>query len=216
MRLYLSSYRLGNHVDRLVGLLPRRPRVLIVSNALDLFSKEARQVYSSEVYNPHAELESLGFVVGDLELRDYFHGNPGLDERLHDADLVWVLGGNAFVLRRSMAMSGFDTAILHHLREEKITYGGFSAGAVMAPRTLHGIEFMDDPGATPEGYTSDIVWDGLGLIDFSIIPHYQSDHPETGSAAITRAHLMKQKLPFEALRDGDVVLQCGNVVEILR
>lgn len=106
MRFYLSSYQLGDHVDRLKKLLPPKPRVAVVANALDVYSDEARRTHMAKGYNPYAELESLGFMVSDLDLRAYFGKPDKLANRLAQVDFVWALGGAAFVLRRAMALPG--------------------------------------------------------------------------------------------------------------
>lgn len=44
---------------------------------------------------------------------------------------------------------------------------------------------MDDPSQLADQYQNQVVWDGLGLVDFSIVPHYDSDHTESYLAALT-------------------------------
>ena len=216
MRLYLSSYRLGDHVDRLRQLLPPRPRVAVVANALDVYSNEARRSHRATVYDPNAELETLGFEVADLDLRAYFAKPGPLAERLAAVDFVWVLGGESFVLRRAMALSGFDTEIVRRLRADQLAYGGFSAGAIVATPTLRGIHLMDDPVVVPEGYPPETVWTGLGLVDFSIVPHWRSDHPEAATAEKAVAYVEQHSVHHECLADGDVVVRSGDDIEVLR
>ena len=89
--------------------------------------------------------------------------------------------------------------------------GGFSAGAVVATPTLRGIELMDDPTQIVEGYPETVVWEGLGLVDFSIVPHFRSNHPETLLAESAVRYLDERQMPFKALKDGDVWVQDGSV-----
>ena len=56
MRLYLSSYRFGSTVDRLLALVPAGARVAVVSNALDLIPDESRRSYARNVHDPLADL----------------------------------------------------------------------------------------------------------------------------------------------------------------
>ena len=210
MRAYLSSYRLGNHFEQFLALLPRKPNLLLVANALDVFSDEARLRHKAEVYDPNYELEQLGCSVSDLDLRTYFGRPNALKSRLIESDLVWVLGGNSFVLRRAMQQSGFDDLVTEHLRSDEIAYGGFSAGAVVAAPTLDGIHLMDDPEVVPNGYPNEVVWDGLGWIDFAIVPHWQSDHREAADAELARAYLQEKGLPHETLSDGQAFLMVNN------
>ena len=199
----------------MTSLLPKKPKVLVVANALDAIPTAARQRYMAEIYDPYTELASYGFSVSDLDLRNYFGGAAGLHDRLLDADFVWVLGGNSFVLRRAMALSGFDAEVIRSLNSDDLMYGGFSAGAVVVPPSLKGIDLMDDPGVVPDGYTAAVVWSGLGLIDFSIVPHFRSDHPETQVAELAADYFTEHGIPFKTLADGDVIVKSGNTIEIL-
>ena len=63
-------------------------------------------------------------------------------------------------------------------------YAGYSAvGCVLAPN-LKAYEISGPKPDTPYEELKEIIWDGLGLVDFTLMPHWDSDHPE--SAAIDR------------------------------
>lgn len=206
MRLYLSSYRIGDRAGSLLALLGGGKRAAIIENALDNISPAARDLYRAEAYDPVSELGSLGIAGTPLDLRDHFGDPEGLRARLSQFDLVWVTGGNAFVLRRAMKQSGFDDVIVDMLDNDHIVYGGFSAGAVVAAPSLEGIHLMDDPDEAPAGYDRETIWDGLGLIDHAIVPHYRSPHPESASAERAVRHLCSRGLRYRALRDGEVIV----------
>ena len=210
MRAYLSSYRLGNHFERFLDLLPKRPKVLLVANALDVFSDAARQRHKTEVYDPYRELEKLGCSVSDIDLKQYFGRQSALSSRLLESDFVWVLGGNSFVLRRAMFLSGFDDIVSEHVKADEVAYGGFSAGAVVAAPTLEGIHLMDDPEVVPKGYPKEVSWDGLGWTNFAIVPHWKSDHPEAAAAEVAKKYLQEKALPHETLSDGQAFLLVGS------
>src|SRR5262245_37280549 len=107
MRLYLSSMELGADPERLVSLAGRGARALIIMNALDNFPEERGQFCTVEKRG----LENLGFLADELDLRTCFDAPDRLAQRLNDAGLLWVNGGNTFLLRRAMARSGFDLAV---------------------------------------------------------------------------------------------------------
>ena len=210
MRLYLSSYRVGDRAGSLLALLGSGKRAALIENALDLYSDDAREMHRREIYDPAADLNALGIASTRLDLRRYFGRTEALAAELANYDLVWVVGGNAFVLRRAMKASGFDDVITGMLDNDQIVYGGFSAGAVVAAPGLCGIELMDDPGEVPHGYDAETVWDGLGLIDHAIVPHYRSPHPETAAAERATRHLSGRGLRYRALRDGEVIVWTEN------
>ena len=210
MRLYLSSDRVGDRAGSLLTLLGNGKRAALIENALDLYSQEARDMHRREVYDPASELASLGIAATPLDLRRYFGRAEALAAELSSYDLVWAVGGNAFVLRRAMKQSGFDDVITRMLDNDQIVYGGFSAGAVVAAPTLAGLQLMDDPADVPSGYDAEPVWDGLGLIDHSIVPHYRSPHPESAAAERAVRQLCGQGLRYRALRDGEVIVWTEN------
>ena len=181
MRLYLSSERLGERAGALLDMLGG-PRVAVIANGYDGASATARDIYRNEVYNPIAEFQALGLDPHEVDLRAHFGDPTSLRQRLAGYDLVWVMGGNSFVLRRAMKQSGFDTIIRDLLERDAIAYGGYAAGAVVAGPTLGGFELMDDPFELPEGYDEPLIWTGLGLTPFAIVPHHQSRHPEAAAA----------------------------------
>ncbi|MEO1551565.1 MAG: Type 1 glutamine amidotransferase-like domain-containing protein [Pseudomonadota bacterium] len=215
MRAYLSSYRLGTHFEQFLALVPTKPKVLLVTNALDVFSDASRRRHRAEVYDPNRELEELGCSVSDLDLRAYFGRSDALKSRLVESDFVWVLGGNSFVLKRAMHLSGFDDLVTEQVKTDAIAYGGFSAGAVVAAPTLDGIHLMDNPEVAPQGYPSEITWKGLGLVDFAIVPHWRSDHPEAAEAELARTYLQDKGLPHKTLSDGQALLLVNDAVSLL-
>lgn len=205
MRLYLSSYRIGNYPEKLVEF-SRKGSVAIVGNARDFIPEAARRKYETEVYDPRTEFSALGLQTRDLDLRHYF-GNPqGLKNALRGCGLVWVLGGNAFLLMRALKQSGFTEVIRDMLDADEIAYGGFSAGAVVATPTLRGIDLIDEPTQLAAGYSEEVVWDGMGLVDFSIVPHYRSDHPEADAAEKAVEFMKINQIPHRAMSDGEVFL----------
>ena len=58
----------------------------------------------------------------------------------------------------------------------------------------------------PHGCDPEIVWDGLGLIDHAIVPHYRSPHPESAAADRAVRHLCARGLRYRALRDGEAIV----------
>ena len=72
-------------------------------------------------------------------------------------------------------------------------------------------EEVDDPNAIPEGYQSEIIWDGLNLLPYSVAPHYRSDHPESAAVDQMVQHLIDNHILFKALRDGQAIVVNGDL-----
>jgi len=207
MRLYLSSFRLGNKPEELLILLAGRKRTAIILNAMDMVGSEDR---AASLKREVVDLKNIGLEPTELDLRNYFAKPDELKQTLSRFDLVWVRGGNAFILRRAFRQSGADKAIKELLESDAIVYGGYSAGIDMLTPSLHGAELVDDPNIVPDGYDSSIIWDCLGVLSYAIAPHYKSDHPESAAIDKSVEYLIVNHISFIALRDGEAIIRNGD------
>lgn len=204
MKLYLSSYRLGNNPEKLIELFSDNKSVAVIANAMDFVDDLQRK---EKVEQSITELQSLGLLSEEIDLRNYFNKQKKLSKKLNNYGAVYVRGGNTFILKRAMAQSSFDKWIKNKTKDPNFVYAGYSAGICILSPTLHGLELVDDPNIAPEGYNSKIDWDGLGIINFSIAPHYKSDHPESVNVDKEVKYFVKHKMPFKTLRDGEVIIR---------
>lgn len=214
MRLYLASHRTGDSFPELLRMAGAGARVGVISNAVDFIPAADREAYARSVFDPIADFRAHGLYAYDLDLRAYFRRPEALLAELERTRLVWAVGGNAFLLRRAMRQSGFDAIAPGLIWAERLVYGGWSAGACVAAPTLRGLEHMDDPAVLAEGYDPEPIWEGLGLIDAAIVPHYRSDHAEAEAAERVAGWMAENRLPHRTLRDGDVLIQNGEILEL--
>lgn len=204
MKLYLSSYRLGNETEKLISMVPENKRAAVIFNALD-FSSDLERKQSTIDREIH-DLSEIGLEPEEFDLRSYF-GNPGsLKEKISRFGLIWAIGGNTFVLRRAMNQSRFDRFLIENRNNDTLIYAGYSAGVCVLAPTLRGIDLVDDPQIVPAGYKSNVIWEGLGLINYSIAPHYRSNHDESELIDKTIEYFIENKILFKALRDGEVIV----------
>jgi dipeptidase E len=204
MKFYLSSYKLGRETGQLSKLFPKNKKAAYISNAGDHFTDlERRRLWEESDIR---DLSNLGLEVEHLDLREYFGQRDRLRTKILEFGVIWVSGGNLFVLRQAFRLSGFDEIVTELAGRKDLLYGGYSAGVCILAPTLRGIDIMDDPSARPYGTQHDTIWDGLGLIDYSIVPHYKSDHPESEAAGKVVEFMIENKMPFKALRDGEVII----------
>jgi dipeptidase E len=211
MRLYLSSYGLGNKPDELLRLVRSNSRVAVIMNAGDLDSEYRKVSLEKQI----SSLEALGFKSEEIDLRKYFGKSDDLKKRLSGFGAIWIRGGNVFVLQRAVEQSGFNKVIVEMLKNDQIVYAGYSAGAIITTPTLHGIELIDNPSEIPEGYKKDFSWEGMSLVSYSIAPHYQSDHPESKAIEKLVQYFEDKKMPYKKLRDGEVVVVEGEKERII-
>lgn len=209
MRLFLSSFRFGNVPQELVRLTGDNKQAVIIVNACDELPEADRQI---RVRQEVALLHELGFNSTEIDLRRYFNNSQQqaeLNNLLTAAGLVWVRGGNSFVLRRAMKASGFDVLITDLLNRDAIVYGGYSAGACVLSPSLKGIDMVDNPHVVPAGYDPAIVWEGLALIPYAVVPHYKSILPESEAVDRLVEYYINHHVLFKALRDEEVVVVDG-------
>lgn len=206
MKLYLSSYKLGDSGDKLKLLLENtNQRCAYISNALDFSTDLERR--SKHEASDIAYLTELGIKVELLDLRKYFDKQDILEKKLLEYTMVWVSGGNTFVLRQAMQLSGFDEIIQRFDREKtNYVYAGYSAGICVLSPNLKGIELVDPENIGPYFSKTGTIWKGLGIIDFVPLVHYKSDHPESADADIELQYYIDNKIKYRTLRDGDVII----------
>lgn len=214
MRLYLSSYGLGNYPQELIKLMRTKKSIAIISNAGDAYGNKKERVES--VKRQATSLSNIGLIPQEIDLRKYFGKEKELENKLKKFDAVWIKGGNVFVLIRAMRLSGFDKIIKKMLKKDEIVYAGYSAGwCVLAPN-FHGLEIVDNPKEIPIGYPRKIEWRGLGLINYSACPHYKSDHPESADVDKEVNFYKEKHLPYKTLKDGEVIIVNGNKEKIFK
>ncbi len=214
MRLYLSSFRLGNQPERLKELIAKpHARLGVIMNATDLDGQsEINEKYEGE----EERFKPFDYVVEQVDLRNYFGQSEKLEAEIEKYDCLWVRGGNSFVLRRAMKESGLDKLIKPLLAEDKLVYAGYSAGVVVLQKSLKGLDIVDDPETVPPGYPEEILWDGLDLLPYNVAVHYQSDHPESAAVDKEIEYLQTNNLPYKTLEDGQVIVINGDKQEVLR
>ncbi|QLY32084.1 Type 1 glutamine amidotransferase-like domain-containing protein [Nocardia huaxiensis] len=211
MRLFLSSYRFGAHYDRLLALVGEPGRVAVIANACDSWPSARPSAVSSDLF----PLRRLGFQPEELDLRTYLGRPADLERTLAGFPLVWVRGGNTFVLRAQFARSGADVALRNLLAADALVYAGYSAGACVLTPDLHGLESMDDPAEVRPVCGIEPRWDGLGLVDHRIVPHLDSPTDPQGLSRRLARDYRTAGVAHWALTDEDVIVVEGDRVDVL-
>jgi len=201
VNLFLSSYRLGDHANALLTLVPPG-RLALSSNALD---GQGERAHAAIFRSERSFFERLGYTVEELDLRRWFgrDDHHALAAELARFNLVWMSGGNSFGLNLAMKLARFRDALV----ESGIAYGGYSAGAVVAGTTLHGVEHCDPIDDFPPDYPSaEVVWDGMRLVDFAIVPHWQATYEEARGTVAMVQELERRGEPYRTLRDDEAIV----------
>ena len=213
MRLYLSSFRIGSRPDELLALLRGGRRAAVILNADDYKTPEDR---AASLLRELEELRSIGLEPQEVDLRGFFGRPDALRGHLVTVDLLYVRGGNVFVLRQALHQSGADRIIGDLLARDEVVYGGYSAGTCVLGPTLRGIESAeDDPHLVPEGYQTEVIWEGLGLLPSAIAPHHEAPTPGGVAAAKLVRYCVENHIRVTALRDGEALVVDGDTWRVV-
>lgn len=211
MRLFLSSENFGKYPEKLVELVGRNKRVAYIGNAKDYLSETDRRDKVVEHCN---QFLSLDFEFVEFDLRDYFTDPEKLKKEFTRFGLVWISGGNTFLLNSALKQSGMDKLLIEKICSDEIAYGGSSAGAIIATPSLRGSELGDNPGMVKILYGKDVVWQALNLVPYYIVPHYDNEWFGDESKAMA-AYFDKKRWEYIILRDGQVQYVNGDKSELL-
>lgn len=211
MRLYLSSFRVGDHPERLLRLIRQPGRVVVVANAMDGAPPDVR---GAAVELELDNLAAIGLDAAELDLRE--HDPEALDDELEDVEALWVRGGNVFTLRHAMGRSGLDRLLPGLLSDDALVYAGYSAGPCVLAPSLRGLEHCDDAGEVRRLYGAEPVFEGLGVLDFAFVPHVDSDgHPESELLGEVARRYADAGVPHRTLRDGQALVVDGEDTELV-
>jgi len=233
VKLLLTSSGISNASirDTLVELLGKpisESSALVVPTAIYPFSvgpQMAGRLIRGEVSTP---LTELGWAsVGVLELTAL----PSLDEavwaptvRAADALLFW--GGDPIYLSYWIRASGL-AAILPTL--DDTVYVGVSAGAMVTARVFAETypELRTASGSpvtttqlvltTPEGdiTTTLLTAEGLGLVDFAVIPHLDNENHTDASLMNAERWAAELPVPTYAIDDETALTVTDGVVQVV-
>ncbi len=156
-RLFLTSVKLEHLVNMVDD--PNKTNIAFIPTAADPYDDKWF------IEADRKKLKELGFSVIEVDLKN--KTKEELFNILKDMDVVYVAGGNSFYLLEKVKESGFDD-VIKRLLDKGVVYAGSSAGAVIACQTIEPIKLLDDPSKAPNLKS----YQGLGLVDFIVLPHY--------------------------------------------
>jgi dipeptidase E len=202
MKFYLSSYKIGNQSKELVRMMEPSKMIGYVPNARDYPTPYINQIAASDI----ADIANLGLDVQLIDLKNYFGRIDEFREKISGLGALFFAGGNTFILRQAMRASGFDIIFKELLRRVDFIYSGYSAGIAVLYSDLKPVQLVDNPTFHPYKEISETIWDGLGYLDYLILPHYKSNHPESPTIDRLFEYCQLNKIPFKTLRDGEVII----------
>ncbi|HEU5343814.1 MAG TPA: Type 1 glutamine amidotransferase-like domain-containing protein [Ktedonobacterales bacterium] len=234
MKLLLTSSGISNTSihNALVDLLGKpiaESSALFIPTAIYPFPGGARMAWNAMSGSAANSLCGLGWKsLGVLELTAL----PSIDESawvpaVQETDALLVWGGDPLYLSYWMRQSGLAN-LLPSLRREAV-YVGVSAGS-MVTATTFGETYPDPPKGSGAALTSeDIVFaspqgnisttlvtaQGVGLVDFALIPHL--DHANHLDASLANAEQWAARIPAPtyAIDDQTAIKVVDGAVEVI-
>lgn len=110
-------------------------------------------------------LEAYGLEVMELEILTA--SSEEIVQKITEADVIYVTGGNTFFLLDAFRKRGVDALIIQQIHSGK-PYIGESAGSIILSADIAYATIMDSPEAAPD-LNKD--YEALAITEFSIVPH---------------------------------------------
>jgi len=212
MRLYLSSFRLGNEPQKFSSMVAGNKRAAVIMNAHDYFpEKQKEHAFKEE----KRDLLKIGLDGEEVDLRNFYKDKEKLKQHLEDYDALWVPGGDSFLLRRAMYDSGFDSIVKEILPEDKLVYAGYSAGIVVLAPTMRGLEIADDETKVYSTYKEETIFEGIDILPYNIVPHYKSEHGKSEAMDKVVDFFISENRPYKTLKDGQAIVINGTEEELI-
>ncbi|MDD5291502.1 MAG: Type 1 glutamine amidotransferase-like domain-containing protein [Patescibacteria group bacterium] len=133
-----------------------------------------------------------------------------ITEDLKNVDIVYVSGGNSFYLLEKVKESHFDKIVKNFVAKGKI-YIGTSAGSIVAGPDIFPVYYLDS--AKEAKNLKD--YKGIGLVDFTVLPHWGSEHFRERYLKQRLEHVYKDGYKLILLNDNQYVAVEGNKYRII-
>lgn len=206
MKYYLSSFKLGNETTNLKYLVSKtNMKFGYIPNALDFTSVDSTR-RARHIEDDMKDIEQHGVEIEVLDLKQYFGKTEELKAKLSTLGGIYVSGGNTFVLRQAIYLSGLEKIFSDLQKRDDFIYVAYSAGVCVLTPSLKPYAITDDATDFPYTELQSQIWEGLGILNFAFEPHFDSDHPESKSTDIEIRHCIDNKILFKAYRDGEVLI----------
>jgi len=205
MKFYLSSYKLGDHPEKLLALFSENKRVGYIPNALD-FTKADTERKRLHIKKDMQDLQQAGLYPVLLDLKEYFEKGEILKTNLSELGGLFISGGNTFVLRQAMKLSGLDNILINREIPDNFVYAGYSAAGCVLSSSLEVYAITDDATDLPYKDQKETIWKGLHLIEYAFLPHFESNHAESEDATKELQYCITNSIPYKTIKDGEVLI----------
>lgn len=202
MKLVLASQgfmtdEIAKAVEKLVGKPLEDINIAIINEAYVAKSETSDKRW---LINELAQIEKyIGGVIDFVNLRAY--DKKEVKKRLQHADMMYIVGGEAFILPNLFKETGFDETLKEFAKEKVVM--GTSAGSIVLGKQIESDEYWK----TRYSVTNDEIKNKtLELVHFNIVPHYGREDHQKWDASFLKKTLKDNTFPVYAVTDEQAVI----------
>lgn len=202
MKLILSSCDFINDNSRKVindNVDVANSKVLFIPN-----EKATKELINSDKY--YKRLYKDGFTENNIYIFDEENVNQFINL---DIDVIYVGGGNTFATLKKIKDCGFDKYIINYINNGVIYIGG-SCGAHIVTKNIEHLLDLDNNYCNLDDYN------GLGLLDGIIIPHFNEVNyePEKRTDLYNKL-ITENKYKVYTLTNSESIIVNNDIIEII-
>ena len=202
MKLILSSCDFINDNSRKVindNVDVENYKVLFIPN-----EKATKELINSDKY--YKRLYKDGFTENNIYIFDEENANQFINL---DIDVIYVGGGNTFATLKKIKDCGFDKYIINYINNGVIYIGG-SCGAHIVTKNIEHLLDLDNNYCNLDDYN------GLGLLDGIIIPHFNEvDYEPEKRIKLYNKLITENKNKVYTLTNSESIIVNNDIIEII-
>lgn len=162
----------GELISLLKGDLNGKKKLVAIASTPDDYETNDKYFNVGKVW-----FENLNTTLDEYFLLDNRINKQQAIKYLNSADIIYLMGGNPFTQFDYLVKNGFDCI----LRQVDGIILGVSAGSInMAKKAYY---------SKDEDYPETIIYDGIGLVDITIDPHFDNCCLEQVSEALKSSYI---------------------------
>ena len=202
MKLILSSCDFINDNSRKVindNVDVANSKVLFIPN-----EKATKELINSDKY--YKRLYKDGFTENNIYIFDEENANQFINL---DIDVIYVGGGNTFATLKKIKDCGFDKYIINYINNGVIYIGGSCGAHIVTKNIEHLLDFDNN-------YCNLDDYNGLGLLDGIIIPHFNEvDYEPEKRMELYNKLITENKYKVYTLTNSESIIVNNDIIEII-
>lgn len=200
----ITNKTIANELFKLVGKKPEETSIVVIPTASNVEIGD-KCWYIEDLIN----LKNLNFK--SIEISDISADDESVWlKKISNVDVLFFEGGNTFHLMNWINKTGLDKKLSEILKNK--VYMGASAGSMVASKDLL---LKTSQKLFEEDLDKSEDMDGLQIVDFYIIPHFNSEYFNNRNEEYIREVTSNLNDKIYVLDDNSAVVVDGDTVEVV-